>query len=101
MGNPPFVGSLLVSESQRDDMKFVWGDRYDGTLDFATAWYRQASKFLANTPGAAFALVSTNSVTQGQPVPALFKPLFAEGWRIRFAHRTFAWDAQSTGQPDR
>ena len=46
--------------------------------------------------GAAFAFVSTNSISQGQPVPSLFRPLFDEGWRIRFAHRTFAWDAQST-----
>ncbi|NSX31118.1 MULTISPECIES: type IIL restriction-modification enzyme MmeI [Gardnerella] len=29
-------------------------------------------------------------------MPALFKPLFSEGWRIRFAHKTFAWNAQST-----
>lgn len=40
--------------------------------------------------------MSTNSISQGQPVPSLFRPLFDEGWRIRFAHRTFAWDAQST-----
>lgn len=38
----------------------------------------------------------TASISQGQPVPSLFRPLFQEGWRIRFAHRTFAWDAQST-----
>ncbi|MDR2973559.1 MAG: N-6 DNA methylase [Propionibacteriaceae bacterium] len=96
MGNPPFIGAWLMTDEQRDDMKLVWGKQYDGYLDFATAWYCKASGYLANTPGSAFALVSTNSITQGQPVPALFKPLFAEGWRIRFAHRTFAWDAQSS-----
>lgn len=47
-------------------------------------------------PDAAFAFVTTNSITQGQPVEPLFKPLHADGWHIRFAHRTFAWDAQST-----
>lgn len=96
MGNPPFIGQYLMTDDQKQDMRDVWGKQYDGYLDYATGWHRKASQYLQNTPHAAFAFVSTNSVAQGQPVPALFKPLFADGWRIRFAHRTFAWDAQST-----
>ena len=42
--------------------------------------------------------MTTNSITQGQPVPALFEPLFREGWRIKFAHRTFAWDSEAPGK---
>src|SRR5699024_5247428 len=45
-----------------------------------------------------FAFVTTNSITQGQPVPALFMPLFREGWAIKFAHRTFAWDSEAPGK---
>lgn len=45
-----------------------------------------------------FAFVTTNSITQGQPVPALFGPLYREGWRVKFAHRTFAWDSEAPGQ---
>lgn len=96
IGNPPFVGQYLKSVNQTEDMKAVWGKDYNGYLDYATGWYRKASLYLAHNRYAAFAFVSTNSITQGQPVPALFKPLFSEGWRIRFAHKTFAWNAQST-----
>ena len=96
IGNPPFVGQYLKSVNQTEDMKAVWGKNYNGYLDYATGWYRKASLYLAHNRYAAFAFVSTNSITQGQPVPALFKPLFSEGWRIRFAHKTFAWNAQST-----
>lgn len=95
MGNPPFIGQYLMSDSQKEDMRLIWDKGYDGYLDYATGWHRKASEYLAK-PGAAFAFVSTNSISQGQPVPSLFRPLFDEGWRIRFAHRTFAWDAQST-----
>lgn len=96
IGNPPFVGQYLKSVNQTEDMKSVWGKNYNGYLDYATGWYRKASLYLSHNHYAAFAFVSTNSITQGQPVPALFKPLFSEGWRIRFAHKTFAWNAQST-----
>ena len=47
--------------------------------------------------GGRFAFVSTNSIAQGQPVPALFGPLFAAGWRIRFAHQTFPWESEAPG----
>ena len=96
MGNPPFVGSSLLTDSQRQDMKDVFGKDYDGYLDYVTGWYRKTADYLQNNPSATFAFVSTNSITQGQPVPALFKPLFARDWQITFAHRTFQWDAQST-----
>lgn len=96
MGNPPFIGQYLMTDEQKSDMKELMGRDYDGYLDYATGWHYKAAHYLNSTPGAAFAFVSTNSVCQGQPVPALFKPLFSMGWHIHFAHRTFAWDAQST-----
>lgn len=96
MGNPPFIGQYLMSGSQKQDMQLVWGGEYDGYLDYVTGWYRKAADYLHGNPTAEFAFVSTNSITQGQPVPALFKPLFNDGWHIRFAHRTFRWDAEST-----
>ena len=96
MGNPPFIGQYLMNDEQKSDMKELMGHDYDGYLDYATGWHYKAAHYLDSTPDAAFAFVSTNSICQGQPVPALFKPLFSMGWRIHFAHRTFAWDAQST-----
>lgn len=96
MGNPPFIGQYLMTDDQKQDMRLVFGKDYDGYLDYATGWHRKASEYLADNPNGIFAFVSTNSICQGQPVPALFKPLLADGWHITFAHRTFQWDAQST-----
>ena len=96
MGNPPFVGHISKSPVQTADLKLVFGKGYDGYLDYVTGWFRKTADYLIDNNDAAFAFVSTNSIAQGQPVKPLFQPLFAEGWRIRFAHRTFKWDAQST-----
>lgn len=92
LGNPPFIGQSQRTDGQVDDLKLVWGRDYDGYLDYATCWYKKAADYLAGTH-ADFAFVSTNSICQGQPVPALFRPLFDANWEIRFAHRSFAWDS--------
>lgn len=92
LGNPPFIGQSQRTDGQVDDLKLVWGRDYDGYLDYATCWYKKAADYLAGTH-ADFAFVSTNSICQGQPVPALFKPLFDANWEIRFAHRSFVWDS--------
>ena len=42
------------------------------------------------------ALVSTNSVSQGDAVATLWKPLLADGIHIDFAHRTFQWDSEAS-----
>ena len=58
---------------------------------------QKASDYFEDVNGGRFAFVSTNSIAQGQPVPALFGPLFDAGWRIRFAHQTFAWVSEAPG----
>lgn len=97
MGNPPFIGQYTKAADQTEDMKLVWGELYDGYLDYVTAWFKKASDFFRPVTGGRFAFVSTNSIAQGQPVPALFGPLFDAGWRIRFAHQTFAWQSEAPG----
>jgi hypothetical protein len=97
VGNPPFIGQYTKSTDQTADLKFVWGKSYDGYLDYVTGWFKKASDYFSSTPSGRFAFVSTNSITQGQPVPALFRPLFDNGWRIRFAHQTFAWQSEAPG----
>lgn len=96
-GNPPFLGQKEKTKSQKADMKRVWGKDYDGYLDYVTGWHAKAKDLLAKRSGQ-FAFVTTNSITQGQPVPALFGPLFLENWRIKFAHRTFKWDSEAPGK---
>ena len=104
-GNPPFSGQGKKDPEQTESLKIAWGTDYTGYLDFATGWYRKASRFFAPEPGTEyaevpgeFAFVSTNSITQGQPVPDLFGPLFRDGWKIRFAYRTFPWQSEASGK---
>ena len=96
VGNPPFIGQHMRSEQQTDDLRLVWGDGYDGYLDYVTGWFIKASQYFHSVPrGGRFAFVSTNSIAQGAPVAALFRPLLEGGWRIRFAHQTFAWTSEA------
>lgn len=98
VGNPPFIGQYMRSEEQTDDLRLVWGDGYDGYLDYVTGWFIKASRFFQSVPnGGRFAFVSTNSIAQGAPVASLFRPLLEGGWRIRFAHQTFAWTSEAPG----
>src|SRR5699024_9704240 len=95
-GNPPFLGHATRSAEQAQELRDVWERKDIGRLDYVTGWYRKALDFFRDLPGR-FAFVSTNSIAQGEPVPALFGPIFEAGWRIRFAHRTFAWTSEAPG----
>lgn len=97
MGNPPFIGQYLKDTDQRADLQLVWADQYDGYLDYVTGWYKKAADYFRHCVAGQFAFVSTNSIAQGQPVRALFKPLFDVGWHISFAHQTFAWSSEAPG----
>ena len=96
-GNPPFIGHKTKSRENAADLKLVWGSDYDGTLDYVTGWHAQALRLFSDRRGE-FAFVTTNSITQGQSVPALFPPLYRDGWGVKFAHRTFAWDSEAPGK---
>ena len=77
MGNPPFVGARLMSQAQKDDMILVFGDKWKnvGNLDYVSCWYKKATDYMQGT-NICTALVSTNSITQGEQVYILLKPLF-------------------------
>ncbi len=93
MGNPPFVGARLMSKEQKDDLFDVFGAKWKnaGNLDYVSCWYKKAADLMKGTH-IRTALVSTNSVSQGESVAILWKPLFEDGVHIDFAHRTFRWD---------
>lgn len=96
IGNPPFVGARLMSESQKEDVVRIFGSKWKnvGNLDYVCCWYRKAAEMMKGTRTRA-ALVSTNSVSQGEQVANLWAPLMAEGLTINFAHRTFRWDSEA------
>lgn len=98
MGNPPFVGSKYSSEDQKKDMDYVYNNtnkiKYR-TLDYVTCWFYIASEYIKNT-GIRCALVSTNSITQGEQVEIIWKPIIEKGLKIDFAHKTFRWDSEAS-----
>lgn len=101
VGNPPFIGSKNMNDDQtRDAMAVFQGVRNGGVLDFVAAWYVCATRYMLSAPVAhrpRCALVSTNSITQGEQVPALWSWMNAQGIKISFAHRTFQWTNEARG----
>ncbi|MBQ8973160.1 MAG: class I SAM-dependent DNA methyltransferase [Clostridia bacterium] len=96
MGNPPFVGARLMSESQKNDVLNIFGYQWTnvGNLDYVSCWYKKSSDMMKETT-IRTALVSTNSVSQGESVANLWKPLFHSGVHIDFAYRIFRWDSEA------
>ena len=97
MGNPPFVGARWMSKSQKDDLLDIFGKNWKnaGDLDYVSCWYKKATDIMKDTE-IRTALVSTNSISQGESVAVLWKPLHADGVHIDFAYRTFRWDSEAT-----
>lgn len=98
MGNPPFVGARLMGQEQKDDVFAIFdGVKNNGNLDYVACWYKKAADLMTGT-AIRTALVSTNSITQGEQVAILWKTLFEQGVHIDFAHRTFRWDSESNSK---
>lgn len=102
MGNPPFVGYSLQSKEQKNDILSIYVDekgkpyKTAGKIDYVAGWYFKASKFMQGT-AIRTAFVSTNSITQGEQVAGVWKPLFERfDIHIDFAHRTFRWDSEAS-----
>ena len=95
MGNPPFVGARLMNENQKQDMQNVFGKiKGLGNLDYVTAWYKKAFEYIQNTK-IKVAFVSTNSISQGEQVPLLWKNILGVNVNIDFAWRTFKWNSEA------
>ncbi|HSO85523.1 MAG TPA: DNA methyltransferase, partial [Draconibacterium sp.] len=100
-GNPPFVGKNFQNKEQKEDLAEIFKDvNGSGNIDYVTAWYIKAAKYLQENNKEEFsddrktrvAFVSTNSITQGEQVGILWNELFSRYHiKIHFAHRTFKW----------
>ncbi len=98
MGNPPFVGARLMAQEQKDDLLEIFGKKWKnlGNMDYVCGWYLKAAQMIAVNPAIRAALVSTNSITQGEQVANLWKPLFEQyGIQFDFTYRTFRWDSEA------
>lgn len=108
LGNPPFVGSKMMTQQQRNEVAEMF-DNIDGVgvLDYVTAWYAKAAKYLQNhynpdkksdVQNTRIAFVSTNSIAQGEQVGLLWQYLLSKfGIAINFAHTTFRWSNEARG----
>ena len=101
IGNPPFLGYSLQSPKQKSDLLNIYVDengkpyKTAGKIDFVSAWYFKASQLMCGT-SIRTALVSTNSITQGEQVASVWKPLYERfGIHIDFAYRTFKWNSEA------
>ena len=94
LGNPPFVGYAYQSKEQKDDLESVMKG-FGKNIDYVAGWYYKAAQMMQGTNIQA-ALVSTNSITQGEQVAAIWKPMFEKfGMSFDFAWRTFRWDSEA------
>lgn len=95
IGNPPFVGYAYQSKDQKDDLLKACQE-CGSNIDYVAGWYYKTARMIKGTEVRA-ALVSTNSITQGEQVAAIWKPLIEQyGLEIDFAHRTFRWDSEAS-----
>jgi hypothetical protein len=98
LGNPPFIGSKIMSQTQRDAViKEFDNIQGAGVLDYVTAWYIKAAKYIQNTK-IKVAFVSTNSIVQGEQTSILWGQMLNKyKIKIHFAHRTFKWSNEAKG----
>ena len=95
VGNPPFLGARNQSKEQKAELLEVFdGAKNAGNIDYCGAWYMKAARFTQGKRTRR-ALVSTNSICQGEQVANLWKPLHDMGIHIDFAHNTFRWDNEA------
>jgi hypothetical protein len=98
LGNPPFIGSKIMKQNQRDQIVKQF-DNADGSgvLDYVTGWYLKAAKFIQET-SIKVAFVSTNSIVQGEQTSILWGQMLNKyNIKIHFAHRTFKWSNEAKG----
>ncbi|WP_263310860.1 DNA methyltransferase [Brachybacterium atlanticum] len=99
MGNPPFLGDHTRGADQLADLKAAWGgNKVISRLDYVTGWHAKVLRLFRDPLySGQWAFVTTSSITQGDQTARLFAPVFEAGWRIKFAHRTFAWSSEAPG----
>ena len=107
LGNPPFIGAMMMNEQQRDDIKVVSNNmKNHGVLDYVSAWYIKSAQYLQKHNAdihdteikTRVGFVSTSSIAQGEQVGILWNEMFNRfKIKIHFAHRTFKWNNEAKG----
>ena len=100
-GNPPYKGSTYQTSEQKADLENLLIQRTKNwkSLDYVAGWFVKACDY-SLLAKADIALVSTNSICQGEQVPVLWPLIFKTGHKIKFAYSSFRWSnlaAQKAG----
>lgn len=96
--NPEYRGSRRMNVRQKQGRDHVFkGAPKTKDLDYSAGWIMKGAQYIAGT-ASKVALFSTNSITQGDQVSALWPLVFKQGVEISFAHKAFKWKtaAQNT-----
>ena len=107
IGNPPFLGSQRMNKTQKEELnavlsrkvgrKSIW--KAVGAMDYVCGWYAKAAEYMQKNKKTTTALVSTNSITQGEQVALLWEPLVTYyNLKISFARRTIKWENASDNE---
>ncbi|MFM7000502.1 MAG: DNA methyltransferase [Limnohabitans sp.] len=98
LGNPPFLGKQYQTPEQKADVAPIYKPlEGGGVLDFVAAWYIKSAHYAKTNPMLNVGFVSTNSIVQGEQVGVLWGWLITQGIKINFAHRTFKWSNEASG----
>jgi hypothetical protein len=96
VGNPPFKGKKQQTKQDKADLLSVFQNTKGAAkLDYVSCWYRLATEYMQENRAIRTALVSTNSITQGEQPGILWLGLLRSGVVINFAHRTFQWSNEA------
>lgn len=98
LGNPPYLGFQERKKAQKEDMAIVFQNV--GTvkrLDYIGCWFKKATDYLKGSPAIKYALVTTNSICQGEQASLLWPYIFSMKQEIFFAHQTFKWTNNAKG----
>jgi len=92
LGNPPYLGSHVQSEEQKDDMSIAFnGSESFKKLDYISCWFIKGANYISETSNK-MAFVSTNSICQGEQVGILWPNVFEKKLDIVFAYKSFKWN---------
>lgn len=98
MGNPPFVGASRCSDEQKNEIVSLYGNiKLSNSLDYVAGWYIKSAEYMSENHNIHAALVSTNSITQGEQIYPIWNTLIQRySVRIDYAYNSFYWSSDST-----
>lgn len=97
IGNPPYLGARLQDPEQKKDMKVVFNGKkgYNNT-DYIACWFYKAKDYIKGY-NAKCALVTTNSICQGEQVALVWPSILSDEIEIDFAYQSFKWTNNAKG----